>query len=58
MAKKIKKKIMKKAKPKVKPIMLEAEATPQESDEDLRTILNKSDFDKYELDNYLNDFSA
>ena len=38
---------------KQKPMMLE---TPQGADDDLRMILNKADFDKYELDTYLNDF--
>ncbi len=57
MAKKTRKKNIKpvkKAKPNVKPVVL----AQVEEDEDLRTILNKSDFDKYELDNYLNDFSV
>ncbi|MBI4441008.1 hypothetical protein HY639_02470 [Candidatus Woesearchaeota archaeon] len=52
------KKIKKAVKKPVKKAVVLQEQAPLETDEDLRTILNKGDFDKYELDAYLNDLNS
>lgn len=51
--KKMQKKIVKKMVKKV--VQKPVEQVVVENDEDLRMILNKGDFDKYELDAYLNE---
>lgn len=56
-AKKVLKKIQKKTEKKdvKKAVQKSVEQVLVENDEDLRMILNKGDFDKYELDAYLNE---